>query len=136
MTDKELRKLSRLELLELLLEASKENEKLKAEIELLKTENKTAYNIENLSEVTRQMENALKYANDLTDNLKGTSAESASAEGRARPEQGASSDREIYKRILSFFARNDDKLDVLPSDIANDVRARIRSLLERKSTNI
>ena len=52
MTDKELRKLSRLELLELLLEASKENRKLKEKINRLIAENQTAKNIENLSVVT------------------------------------------------------------------------------------
>ena len=41
MTDKELRKLSRLELLELLLEAGKENNKLKEQIARLTAENKT-----------------------------------------------------------------------------------------------
>ena len=49
MTDKELRKLSRLELLELLLEASNENKKLKEKIVALKADIKTAQNIENLS---------------------------------------------------------------------------------------
>ena len=49
MTDKELRKLSRLELLELLLEATKENQRLKEKIEKMKIENRTAQNIENLS---------------------------------------------------------------------------------------
>ena len=39
MTDKELKKLSRLELLELLLAESRENERLRAEIEQIKQEN-------------------------------------------------------------------------------------------------
>lgn len=135
MTDKELRKLSRLELLELLLEASKENKKLKEEIEVLKAENQTANNIENLSLVTRQVENALKYANNLTDNLKTTADEGSSPEptNKSIVKADALTDKEIYKRILRFFAANDEKLKVFPSDIENDVRTRINNLLNNKN---
>lgn len=70
MTDKELKKLSRLELLELLLEVSKENETLKEKIEELKIENEKARSIENLSAATHKIESALKYANTLTGTLK------------------------------------------------------------------
>lgn len=134
MTDKELRKLSRLELLELLLEASKENKKLKEKIENLKAENKTAQSIENLSVATRQVENALKYANSITSALKETSGEtvSYSKEGQVKKIQP---DKEIYKRMICFFAENDEKLSVFPDDIAKDVRERIRSLLEKRNTN-
>ncbi len=137
MTDKELRKLSRLELLELLLEASKENKKLKEEIESLKAENQTANNIENLSLVTRQVENALKYANNLTDNLKTTSDEPAlsALKQKTASKTEALTDKEIYKRILRFFAANDNKLKVFPADIENDVRTRINNLLNSKASN-
>ena len=134
MTDKELRKLSRLELLELLLEASKENEKLKEKIEKLKVDNKTAQSIENLSVATRQVANALKYADSITSALKTSSTGSASSskEGTVK---NAQPDREIYKRMLCFFAKNDEKLSVFPDDIENDVRERIKSLLEKRTTN-
>ena len=145
MTDKELRKLSRLELLELLLEASKENKKLKEEISRLQEDNKTTQNIENLSVITLQVESALKYANSITDTLKTTSGETPSSEadnksdvdknGEAAGGQGGLSDVEIYRRMLSFFAKNDDKLSVFPTDIENDVRARIRSILEKRKSN-
>ena len=133
MTDKELRKLSRLELLELLLEVSNENNRLKEKIRVLRAENKTAQNIENLSLVTRQMESALKYANSLTDNLKASNHyEFKSVDNRKKQSDSeALTDREIYIRMLRFFAVNDDKLCVFPSDIENDVRTRIRSILER-----
>ena len=133
-TDKELRKLSRLELLELLLEASKENEKLKEKIEKLKVDNKTAQSIENLSVATRQVANALKYADSITSALKTSSIGSASSskEGTVK---NAQPDREIYKRMLCFFAKNDEKLSVFPADIENDVRERIKSLLEKRTTN-
>ena len=146
MTDKELRKLSRLELLELLLEASKENKKLREKINALKAENKTAQNIENLSVITGQVENALRYANSLTDTLKTTSGtivtrgysvkkDSIVKPSETRMKSDSLSDVEIYKRMLHFFAKNDDKLNVFPDDIGNDVRARIRSILERKKSN-
>ncbi len=139
MTDKELRRLSRLELLELLLEASKENEKLKEEIEKLKIENKTAQNIENLSVATHKIETALRYANNITDNLKGTSGEYVAERVIKEKEEPIKakplSDKEIYRRILSFFAKNDEKLNVFPSDLENDIRDRIKSILERMKTN-
>lgn len=147
MTDKELRKLSRLELLELLLEVSNENRKLKEKIITLKAESKTAQNIENLSLVVRQVETTLKYANSLTDSLsaavKGelknkpeTEVENNSENLRIQEIEVKSDplqDRDIYIRMLRFFALNDDKLNVFPADIENDVRTRIKSILERKN---
>lgn len=133
-TDKELRKLSRLELLELLLEVSNENKKLKEIIITLKAESKTAQNIENLSLVTRQVENTLKYANSLTDSLKtivnGESKSVSIQETQAKPD--LIQDRDIYILMLRFFIQNDDKLNVFPADIENTVRMRIKSILERK----
>lgn len=134
MTDKELRKLSRLELLELLLEVSNENKKLKEIIITLKAESKTAQNIENLSLVARQVENTLKYANRLTDSLKtivnGESKSVSIQETQANPD--LIQDRDIYILMLRFFIQNDDKLNVFPADIENTVRMRIKSILERK----
>ena len=146
MTDKELKKLSRLELLELLLDVSKENKKLKDEISRLKIENKTTQNIENLSVITYQVESALRYANSLTDTLKTSSSEGVSSgEGykkdssienrKSGVKSDILSDVEIYKRMLRFFAKNDDSLSVFPADIENDVRARIKSIFERKKSN-
>ena len=140
MTDKELRKLSRLELLELLLEASKENRKLKEQIKRLKIENKTTQNIENLSVITGQVENALRYANNITDTLKTTSGDDSLPEdnvqnNKSEIRQEPLSDVELYKRMLHFFAKNIDKLSVFPDDIENDVRTRIRSILEKRKSN-
>lgn len=144
MTDKELKKLSRLELLELLLEASKENQKLKEQIKILKIDNQATHNIENLSVITEQVESALRYANSLTDTLETASGKGRSACGsistavksnEAQLKSDSLSDVEIYKRMLRFFAKNDDKLSVFPKDIENDVRARIKSILERKKSD-
>ncbi len=143
MTDKELKKLSRLELLELLLEVSRENRKLKDKIKSLKEESKTAQNIENLYVITSQVENALRYANSITDNLKASSGEIAVSDKAPTDDTEKSSeaptaceavpDKDIYKLILSFFAKNEDKLSIFPDDIESIVRGRINSLLERKN---
>ena len=121
-------------MLELLLEASKENKKLKEKIENLKAENKTAQSIENLSVATRQVENALKYASSITSALKEISGETVSYSKEVQVKK-IQPDKEIYKRMICFFAENDEKLSVFPDDIAKDVRERIRSLLEKRNTN-
>ncbi len=138
MTDKELKKLSRLELLELLLDVSKENRKLKEHINKLKADNETAQSIEHLSVMTRQVENALVYANNLTRALDRNSDKSSPSNEPVKntvSESDKVSDVEIYRQMLSFFAQNDDKLSIFPSETENVVRARIRSILERRKSN-
>lgn len=143
MTDKELRKLSRLELLELLLEASRENEKLKEKIAKMKQESNAAKSIENLSATTKQVSTVLEYANNLTDTLRktthevvtaGTKPQSERSSVQKAPEekQPVISDRNLYWRIMNVYAKNDEALDVLPDDIRNDVRDRIRGILESR----
>ena len=133
MTDKELRRLSRLELLELLLEASKENQLLKEQVERLTVENKTTENIENLSVITRQVENTLKYANNITDILKTGSADGIppSVKSDTNIPDNRLADKEIYRRILLFFANNNNKLDVFPDELSEDIRTRLNSLLKK-----
>ncbi|MBE6786174.1 MAG: hypothetical protein E7538_08100 [Ruminococcaceae bacterium] len=138
MTDKELKKLSRLELLELLLDVNKENRKLKEHINKLKADNETAQSIEHLSVMTRQVENALVYANNLTRALDRNSDKSSPSNEPVKntvSESDKASDVEIYRQMLSFFAQNDDKLSIFPSETENVVRARIRSILERRKSN-
>lgn len=136
MTDKELRKLSRLELLELLLEAGKENEKLKEQIRSLKREAETAQSIEKLSQITDQVENALKYTNNIAHVFRsspgGTKSSNTATGGYRTEAKSLPPDVEMYKAMLNFFANNDDKLDMLPAELAKDVRDRIRSIIERK----
>lgn len=133
MTDKELRRLSRLELLELLLEASKENQQLKEQVERLTVENRTTQNIENLSFITRQVENTLKYANNITDMLKTGIADTGPADAKPVTQSADNrlSDKEIYRRMLLFFAKNDSKLEVFPDELSEDVRTRLKSLLKK-----
>ena len=146
MTDKELRKLSRLELLELLLEASRENEKLKEKIAKMKQESNAAKSIENLSATTKQVSTVLEYANNLTDTLRktthevvtaGTKTQSERSSVQKAPEekQPVISDRNLYWRIMNVYAKNDEALDVLPDDIRNDIRDRIRGILESRKNS-
>lgn len=139
MTDKELRKLSRLELLELLLEAGKENGRLKDEVSRLEIENKTSQNIENLSVMIRQLEDSISKVNGLADALKNVSAGTVAAGGikadNVKSESDGATDAEIYKRLLVFFATNEEKTDMLPTDIAEVVRGRIKSLLDKRKPN-
>lgn len=143
MTDKELRKLSRLELLELLLEASRENEKLKEKIAKMKQESNAAKSIENLSATTKQVSTVLEYANNLTDTLRKTThevviagtkpqRERSSVQKAPEEKQPVISDRNLYWRIMNVYAKNDEALDVLPDDIRNDIRDRIRGILESR----
>ena len=143
MTDKELRKLSRLELLELLLEASRENEKLREKLEKIKQENNTARNIENLSMATKQVNNVLEYANNLTDVLRKTTQEVFTAGSKSQNEkaklqrtpeekQHVISDRNLYWRIMNVYAKNNEALNILPDDIQNDVRDRIKGIIDSR----
>lgn len=60
MTDKELKKLSRLELLELLLTESRENERLREELERVKKENTVEKSAQQLNETSKQLDSALQ----------------------------------------------------------------------------
>lgn len=76
MTDKELKKLSRLELLELLLTESRENERLREELEKIKQENtikKSAEHLnetsENLGEASEKLQEALRQVSSIISGL-------------------------------------------------------------------
>ena len=60
MTDKELKKLSRLELLELLLTETRENEKLREELDKIKKENSIEKSAQLLNETAKQLDETLK----------------------------------------------------------------------------
>lgn len=90
------------------------------------------------------MENSLRYAKSLADSLKMTSDKAVTSDnivktdrvGEVRTNKSEQlSDVEVYKLMLRFFANNDDKLSVFPTDVENSVRARIRSILERRKQN-
>ena len=69
MTDKELKKLSRLELLELLLVESRENERLREELEKIKQENTIKKSAEHLEVASKQIETAMEQVSEIINNL-------------------------------------------------------------------
>ena len=126
MTERELKKLSRLELLELLLEASTENQALKERIEKLTVEVQTAESIQQLSASTRQVENALKYANNLTAWMKAVGSGDDTVD-RSLPSPDFP-DAELYRHILRFFANNRQQLAALPLELQVIIEERIKAL--------
>lgn len=65
MTDKELKKLSRLELLELLLTESRENERLREELDRVKKENTVEKSAQHLNETSKQLDSALQKVSSM-----------------------------------------------------------------------
>ncbi len=138
MTDKELRKLSRLELLEVLLEESKENEKLRKALKNSKSEIAMTEGIKKISDMTKQVNEVLEFANSLSINLKEAAKRvslntvdgiSTKSIGNV-PYKGADiSDKELYWRIMAFLAKNEDVLSIFPSDIQSDVRRKVNVIL-------
>ncbi len=116
MTEKELRKLSRLDLLELLLEQTKINEQLRAEIAEIRLAEGNFTSIENLQKLNSQLSSALEY----TDSLKKKVQKPKTQDGK--------SDRGLYSRIMYFYLKNDDALASLPADLQEDIRERLRKI--------
>ena len=82
-TDKELKKLSRLELLELLLIETRENERLKEELEKIKKENSIEKSAQLLNETANQLDAALQKVSSISDAANDGNAEkSALANGK------------------------------------------------------
>ena len=134
MTEKELKKLSRLELLELLLEASTENRALKERVASLSAEINQAQDIRHLSTAIRQIENALKYTDHITAMVKTTAFEmSKSGNEHAMVELADSTpepsllDKEIYRCLLHFFSDNPEALAALPLELQIAVRERVNA---------
>ena len=69
MTDKELRKLSRLELLELLLKESSANQKLREELDKLKSEKTIEKTAERLTETADHLDSSLQNIENYQDVL-------------------------------------------------------------------
>ncbi len=136
MKEKELKKLGRLELLELLLEVSKENKEIKEQIEILKTENETLKGAENISEAAKEMNDALLSANRLVEELKAykeqPQKENSAPVVEPTPNTGdrkkRSTDRNLYYRLLEFYSRHTVLLDIFPPDIKHDLTNRINKL--------
>ncbi len=142
MTDKELRKLSRLELLELLLKESRENEKLKAELEKQKIENSIEKTTERLEKTANQFNTSFQSLETLVSMMKGfiseNKPESSESSTEYSPEhledyltfktKKMSADTDLYKRLMQHFARNTDKLTYLPHELKEDIITRLAEL--------
>lgn len=136
MTDKELRKLSRLELLELLLKESRENEKLRAELNKLKSENSIEKTTERLEETAEQFDTSLQsigsivsvmqklVSNDVTESSEDTDNTETSTKKKM------SADADIYRRLMLYFVHNTGYLDYLPDELRKDISTRLTQLLK------
>ena len=134
MTDKELKKLRRLELLELLLEESRENERLRKEIERLKSEESIITASVRISEAADKLESVLG-VKASEGAYEGTDRKEATVSYREKTESSIKAgavDADIYKRIMVFFCRNPRSVIFLPEDIRSDVEKRIREIMSMK----
>lgn len=128
MTEKELKKLNRLELLELLLEVSKENQELKGRIDKLNNEIDTAQKLEYLSNAIVQVESALKHADRLTATMKASGYNpDQSAVNSADEQQPSLLDKEIYRCLLHFYSENNEALSTLPLELQIAVQERVKA---------
>lgn len=127
MTEKELKKLSRLELLELLLEASTENQELKNHIQKLNKEIDTAKHIEQLSSAITQVENVLDNVNRLATSAPPSAPVAPSITEITDP---TLLDKEIYRCLLRFYAKNKALLSMLPLELKIAINERIPSVVQ------
>lgn len=145
MTDKELKKLRRLELLELLLAESRENERLREELERIKQENTVEESARHLNETSLQLENALQQVSSITSMLdKAVSKENIGSDAPAATSPALSTkqakhtpeekkaeptvDSSIYKNLILFFSKNPHTLYILPDDLRKTITNRIEEI--------
>ena len=127
MTEKELKKLSRLELLELLLEVSSENHELKQRVEKLNNELETAKQLDQLSDTILQAKSMLKDINQMA--VLSSCPDSVPAFGEEIAELSLT-DEKIYQFLLWLFAKDQALLSALPSGLRSAIEERISNLME------
>ena len=120
MTDKELKKLSRLELLELLLATSNENQELKQKIEKLTSENEASRSIEDLVRATKQTRDTLDYANKLISFMES---------------KKNYKDWKLYLRLMNFYLKNQEALGALSPELRNAVVNRLKEIIEKRKNS-
>lgn len=154
MTEKELRKLSRIELLELLLSQIKENEILRQELE--KKNNQPGNGLlpeDALAEIaraTQQLNSALCFADRVTRQLQNMSVndngEASVSDGTGQdyakvPSDGTIgenttnrlvSDRGLYWRIMKCYSNSTELMSGLPVEIQRDIIHRLRDIKNAK----
>ncbi|MBR3868790.1 MAG: hypothetical protein IKM66_05690 [Clostridia bacterium] len=138
MTEKELKKLNRLEILELLLEQSTINENMRQELHELKNKNNAAELTENLNKMILQMNSALDNVNHIAENLQEMSKKDPEPENIEnkndktvpfQQENDTVTNKNLYGRIMYFFWQNDDVLSSLPEELQKDIRKKLRGIL-------
>ncbi|MBR6513631.1 MAG: hypothetical protein IKT46_02230 [Clostridia bacterium] len=138
MKEKELKKLSRLELLELLLEANNENKILNERLSYLTAETEAAKSIERLAQTADRFDDMLEQTAKLLDSLKARKVESGSEKKLSANDEHNTkkdrTDRKLYVRIMSYYEKNDSALESLPEEIQTDIRNRLKEIsLNRKN---
>lgn len=155
MTDKELKKMSRLELLELLLEESKENEILNSRVEKLQHEKQETENIQMLQHITGQLEDSLRQFQFIAEEFKKNAHEGITVKSRdervvASPvvtvqyrsdedktaKEGCESctDIKLFRRLMLFFSQRPDVTSMLPMQLQSEVVGRIRQAINENET--
>ncbi len=109
MTDKELRKLSRLELLELLLTESRENDRLKEEVERLKSEKSISQTAEQLEQTVKQLNEILSKTGSVKSEADLSSDNTAEDTVQAQSEQHGKPDTTQEGKIQSDEIKPDEK---------------------------
>lgn len=138
MNEKELKKLKRLEILELLLEQSAINENMKQELQELKNRNNAAELTENLEKMISQMNYAIENVDHIADKLQQMSKKEPGAESienkndrvvSVQQKNDTVTNKNLYGRIMYFFWQNDDVLSSLPDELQKDIRTKLRGIL-------
>ena len=149
MTDKELRKLSRLELLELLLKESSENQKLREELDKLKSEKTIEKTAERLTETADHLDSSLQNIENYVTLMQSMISEKNYEQQDKPAEEIAektettdtplsdtpktkklSEDADIYRRFMQFFFYNRNNLVFLPDDLREDVTRRLSEIMK------
>lgn len=146
MTDKELKKLSRLELLELLLIESHENQKLKHQLDRIQRDHAMALSVEQLNESSHQLQSALEQVLSLSDSLDKSLAQISESSNRAPspaapkepeepqpPAKAENIDAAIYKSIISFFIDTPDAIFIFPDHLRQALTNRLKEIREKQN---
>ncbi len=142
MTDKELKKLSRLELLELLLIESHENQKLRDKLAKIEQENEVGKSVEQLNETNQQLQLALQQVRDITNALenpvvitdgplhKTTEPSCIVTETKSNAEENE--DAIIYQQLMAFFADHPHAMFIFPDDLRDRLTDRLKDVLHAR----